>query len=84
MLDRSRDRPWKTPGGREARNDQRKLRAAVPNAVAIGAVVTAIIGPSINPTLSGELTVIERFVLALVGIFAHLLASFLVRDMEDR
>ena len=76
--------PWRRPLGREARNEQRKLRAAAFNAVAIAATIAATIGPIVTPALAEALTPAPRLALGLVAIAAHLFASFLVRDMEDR
>ncbi len=74
---------WRQPGTREARNEQRKLRGGVFNAVAIGAVVTGLIGPWINPALEA-LTPFQRAGLVLLGYLAHLVGCVLVREMEDK
>ena len=79
-----RDWPWKPPNGREARNEQRKLTAALPNAVAIAATVAALLGPSINPSLAKALVTELRVLLGFVAVAAHLLAHYFVRDMEER
>lgn len=75
---------WRQADAREARNEQRKLRAGIANAVAIGGIVTGLIGPAINPTLIGELSILERAALVFFGVLAHLWASLLVRNVEDK
>lgn len=79
-----RDLPWRAPRGREARNEQRKLRAAIANAVSIALVIAAFVGPFINPALAGVLSLPDRALMFLGGALAHLLACWFVRDVEDR
>jgi hypothetical protein len=78
------DRPWRTPAGREARNEQRKLRAAIANGVGIALIVGALIAPLINPATSSQLSPVLRAIMLLGGWLAHLLACRFVRDIEDR
>lgn len=42
---------WPSALGREAGNEQRKLRAGIANGVAIALLITGFVGPYINPTL---------------------------------
>ena len=79
-----RDWPWRAPAGREARNEQRKLRAAIANAVAIALVIAAFVGPFVNPALEGALSLLDRVLMFAAGGLAHFLACRLVRDIEDR
>ena len=79
-----REHPWRAPRGREARNEQRKLRAAVANAVAIALAVAAFAGPFINPALAGVLSLPDRVLMLLGAALAHLLACWFVRDLGDR
>ncbi|MDX2238189.1 MAG: hypothetical protein NW203_11560 [Hyphomonadaceae bacterium] len=76
--------PWSAPLGREARNEQRKLRGAAFNAVAITLVATALVGDLINPVAAEQLSVPVRLGMVVLGWCAHLFACLLVRDMEDR
>lgn len=80
----SSDFPWRAPGGREARNEQRKLRGVIANTLAITLLITAFAGPYINPTLEQTLSAGERIGMAFLGVMAHYLARFFVRGMEDK
>lgn len=79
-----KDRPWLPPKGREARNEQHKLRAAFVNAMAITLFVTAIAGPAINPVLAEALQLPERVLMAAFGAGLHLFASWILRAIEDK
>ncbi len=68
---------------REGRNKQRDLTAGIANAVAIAMVVTAFVGPQINPSLA-TLSLAERLQLLVGGLAFHLLARYIVNKMEDR
>jgi hypothetical protein len=72
------------PAGRDARNEQWKLRAALINALSITLIVTGLFGPYINPSSLGGVSVIERSVLLGMGVILHIFATFLVRAIEDR
>lgn len=74
----------RTPEGREARNEQRKLRAAVFNALAIAIAATAFVGDLINPDVAASLSTPIRFGMVMLAGALLLLACWLVRDMEDR
>ncbi|MBI1188569.1 MAG: hypothetical protein GC206_14765 [Alphaproteobacteria bacterium] len=74
----------RTPDGREARNEQRKLRAAIANAFAIAVGAVALFGQFLNPTAAEYLTPASRAGLVLLALALHLFAAWLVRDMEDR
>lgn len=78
------DRPWRAPRGREARNEQRKLRGVIANTLAITLFITAFAGPYINPSLESALSMEERFGMAILAVLAHYLARFFVRGIEDK
>ena len=75
---------WRKSQSREGRNEQRKLRANVANALAITLVVSAVVGPYVNPALAVSLTAAVRLVMLAGGVLVHLFAARLVRDMEDK
>lgn len=72
------------PATREARNEQRKLRASLLNAIAITMLVAALIGPYVNPVLADRLALADRIFLFGIGVAVHLLAALAVRAMEDK
>lgn len=72
------------PSGREARNEQWKLRAALINALSIALGLTGLFGPYINPTSLGDITIAERATLLAIGTILHLFATLLVHDIEDK
>lgn len=69
---------------REGRNEQRKLRGAVLNTIAITLLVAGLFGPYINEASMGDATLLERVGMVAMAAVAHLLAAWAVRDMEDR
>lgn len=75
---------WRKSFSREGRNEQRKLRANIANAMAITLIVAAVVGPYVNPVLAGSLTAAVRIVMLGAGLLVHLFAARLVRDMEDK
>lgn len=77
-------RAFRAPQTREGRNEQRKLRGALFNALAITMIVAALVGPFVNPVLSSTLTLPDRILIAVGGWMFHLLARRMVRDMEDK
>ncbi|MGD9813931.1 MAG: hypothetical protein AB7Q23_07680 [Hyphomonadaceae bacterium] len=77
----SRDR--RSPS-REARNEQRKLRGSLVNAIAITMIVAALVVPYVNPLMAERLGLTDRVFLFFVGALMHLFAAYVVRDMEDR
>jgi hypothetical protein len=76
--------PWTPALGREARNEQRKLRAGVANALAAAVAAVAILGDLLNPAVADQLSNVIRLGMALLAWLLHLLATWFVRDMEDR
>ncbi|MBL8550668.1 MAG: hypothetical protein JNJ73_11850 [Hyphomonadaceae bacterium] len=76
--------PWLPPLAREARNEQRKLRGAAVNALAIAVAITAFVGDFVNPVAAQLLSLPIRMGLGLLAGGLHLFACFLVRDIEDR
>lgn len=60
------------PSGREARNEQRKLRAAIANAIAIALVAGSLAADFINPVLAGSLSGPDRLAMLLFGGILHL------------
>ncbi|NWG54445.1 MAG: hypothetical protein HXY28_12060 [Hydrogenophilaceae bacterium] len=75
---------WRRPAGREARNEQRKLRAGLFNAFAIAVGVVALFGDIINPAAAATLTPLVWIGLVMLAGALHLFAARLVRDMEAR
>jgi len=75
---------WRRAHSREGRNEQRKLRASLLNAIAITMLVAALIGPYVNPALGDSLMLADRLFLFGIGVAVHLLAALAVRDMEDK
>ena len=75
---------WRKSLTREGRNEQRKLRGNIANALAITLIVAAVVGPYVNPALASSLTSAVRLVMLVAGVIVHLFAARLVRDMEDR
>jgi len=78
------DRPWRRPHGREARNEQRKLRGSLFNAMAMALLIAAVAGPFVNPALETTLDLPERVLMGASGWLLHLLARRMVRDIEDK
>ncbi len=76
--------PWTPPTGREARNEQRKLRAGVANGLAAAVAAVAILGDLINPAVADQLSDAIRLGMALLAWLLHLLATWFVRDIEDK
>jgi putative exporter of polyketide antibiotics len=72
------------PAGRDARNEQWKLRAALVNALSIALVLTGLFGPYINPASLGQVTILDRIVLLGIGGLLHLFATLLVHGIEDK
>jgi FtsH-binding integral membrane protein len=77
-------RVFRASASREGRNEQRKLRAGVANALAVTLIVAGVVGPYVNPMLAASLTPAVRLVMLAAGVLVHLFAARLVRDMEDR
>jgi hypothetical protein len=72
------------PEAREARNEQRELRAAVFNAFAIAVGAFALFGEFLNPAAAAALTPPARAGLVFLALALHLVATWMVREMEDR
>jgi len=75
---------FRAPDGREARNEQRKLRAGIANAFAIAVGAVALFGEFLNPDAAALLTPVSRAGLVLLAWTLHLLAAWFVRDIEDK
>lgn len=70
--------------GREARNEQRKLRAQFVQAVGLAFFISGFAAPFFKAALAADLNAVERMGLCLIGLFAHLAAARIVRDIEDK
>jgi hypothetical protein len=68
--------PWSPPPGREAWDEQAKLRGNLLNAAAIAFFIAAVAGPLLNANFPSEGPV--RFGLFVFSWIFHLLARFVV------
>lgn len=75
--------PERKPG-REARNEQRKLRAGFVQTVGLAFFISGFAAPFFNADLASDLNALERMGLCLVGLLSHLAATRIVRDIEDK
>jgi hypothetical protein len=72
------------PASREGRNEQRKLRAAVLNTMAITLLVAGLFGPYINQASMNDATWWLRSLIVGGALVTHNLALWTVRGMEDK
>jgi FtsH-binding integral membrane protein len=77
-------RQFAQPNSREGRNEQRKLRAAVLNTMAITLLVAGLFGPYINQASMSDATWALRGFMIFGALVAHYLAQWVVHGTEDK